>query len=103
MLSTVVLLATLSAFSSAHSDPRDAHAGLPKLVGGSKFKANFKRRSFLSDVVPSVVKGRSLVRVGPQLKARFTETCGPGVGNCDAGYCCSPAGYVKLLTTPNIC
>lgn len=89
MRSTVVLLATISALSSAHSDPRDVHAGLPKLVGGSKLMANLKRRNLFSDAVTS---GGGPVEAGPQLEARFTETCGPGVGNCDAGYCCSAAG-----------
>jgi hypothetical protein len=88
----VVLLATLSASSGAHSDPGDVHAALPKLVGGSKFIANLKGRSLITEAVPSVVKERGLVEAGPQLEARFTETCGPGVGACDAGYCCSPAG-----------
>lgn len=92
MWPTVVLLATLSALSIAHSDPQGAYAGLPKLVGGSKFLASLKGRSLLSDTIQSVVKERGLVKAGPQLKARFTETCGPGVGNCDAGYCCSAAG-----------
>jgi hypothetical protein len=92
MLPTFVLLATLSALGNAHSDPRDARARLPKLVGGSKFLASLKERSLLSETVPSVIKERGLVKTGPQLKARFTQTCGPGVGNCDAGYCCSAAG-----------
>jgi hypothetical protein len=92
MHSTIVLLATLSAFISAHSDPRDAYAGLPKLVGGRKFMANLKGRNVFSDAVPYLVKKNVPVEAEVQLEARFTQRCGSGVGNCDAGYCCSATG-----------
>jgi hypothetical protein len=92
MQSTVVLLATLSALSSAHPDPRDVHAVLPELVGGSKFMANLRSRNIFIDGALSPLKERGPVEAGPQLEARFTETCGPGVGNCDAAYCCSTEG-----------
>lgn len=92
MQSTVVLLATLSALSSAHPDPRDVHASLPELIGGSKFMANLRSRNIFIDEALSPLIQRGPVEAEPQLEARFTETCGPGVGNCDAGYCCSAEG-----------
>jgi hypothetical protein len=92
MRSTAVLLATLSALSSAHPDPRDVHAGLPELVGGSKFMSNLRSRNIFIDGALSPLKERDPVEAGPELEARFTETCGSGVGDCDAGYCCSAGG-----------
>lgn len=87
----IILLATILAFVRGHSDPRDGNAGLPKLVGGRKFMASLKGCN-IADAVPSVVQERVPIQLGAQLEARFTQNCGSGVGNCDAGYCCSSAG-----------
>jgi hypothetical protein len=92
MWSTIVLLGTLSALSSAHSDPRDVHVSLPEFVGGNKFMASLKGRNIFSDAVSSIVKEPVHVEAGGRLETRYTPTCGSDVGNCDAGYCCSAAG-----------
>jgi hypothetical protein len=92
MRAPIVLLAALSAVTSAHSDPQGIYARLPKLVGGAKFMANLKARNLFSEPLPAVVQGRAPVEAESLLEARVTNTCGQGVGSCDPGYCCSAAG-----------
>jgi hypothetical protein len=92
MRSATYLLATLCTLGYAHSDPRDVHAGMPKIMGGSKFMANLKARNIFANSTPAVVSGWGKAKAERHLEARATNTCGPGVGSCDAGYCCSAAG-----------
>ena len=92
MRSATYLLATLCTLGFAHPDPRDLHTGMPKIIGGSKFMANLKARNIFDDSAPAAVSGWAKEKVERHVETRATNNCGPGVGSCDAGYCCSAAG-----------
>lgn len=75
-------------------------AGLPRVVGGSRFLGNLKSRNVFSGAVgyqPHAVEAREPSHVEER---QTVTTCGPGVGSCQKGYCCSAAGYVVLLKSP---
>jgi hypothetical protein len=91
MRSFTLLLTTISTLVIADSEHGNGH-GLPKLVGGKKFMTNLKSRNMFTDAIPSLIEERGPVTPEKHIEARVTETCGPGVGNCDAGYCCSEYG-----------
>lgn len=93
MRSATLLLAALPALIHAHAEG-DVHIGLPKIMGGSKFLEKLKTRNIFAEAFgahPAAVQARSHAE-GAHIESRVATTCGSGVGNCDAGYCCSAAG-----------
>jgi hypothetical protein len=91
---TGILLGALASIASAHSDPREAHAGLPQIVGGRKFLSELKARNALPD---SLVRKAHVEERKPALGHAIEERqnndgqCGPGIGSCTSN-CCSSAG-----------
>lgn len=94
MRSTILVLVALSAIAAAHGN--DATAGLPKIMGGSKFLRNLKSRNVFTETFglePEALEARTPTPAETSfLEARAGETCGAGVGSCAAGLCCSSAG-----------
>lgn len=97
-LGTVVVGALLS-LTRAHDDPRELHAGVPKLLGARRFLSELKARNALPDAfavpteriaerqpVPDEILETLEERQGP------SGMCGPGLGTCPTTQCCSPAG-----------
>jgi hypothetical protein len=93
MRSAALLWAALPALVFAHAEG-DVHIGMPKVIGGSKFMAKLKSRNVFSGSFGAYggAFDAHAHAAGPRVEVRATETCGPGVGNCDAGYCCSQSG-----------
>jgi hypothetical protein len=93
MQSAIFLLALLASVIRAVNP----HGGLPKIMGGSRLNAALKnRRTFdftqARDSEAEFVKERSPVIAGTRTKNPRQGSCGPGVGSCPAGYCCSSDG-----------
>ncbi|KAF8865745.1 glycoside hydrolase/deacetylase [Acephala macrosclerotiorum] len=93
-LFVVGALASAALAHSSHEGP-----SMPKLLGGRKFLSTLKARNALPEVF-EVLEERVEERQEPHadvLEARqiggTDGQCGPGVGTCAAGYCCSPAGW----------
>ena len=91
---TTFVFGVLASIASAHTDPREAHVGIPKLVGGRKFLSELKARSALP--IPEAVADIHVEERQPPMGAGLEERqtsdgqCGPGIGSCTN--CCSPAG-----------
>jgi hypothetical protein len=97
MHSAIFLLALLASVISAPSEVGNSRNGLPKIMGGSRFNANLKNRNIFEytqarDFKAGPVRERSPVVAGTQTKHPRQQGCGPGVGSCPAGYCCSSDG-----------
>ena len=103
---TTLVAAAIASIASAHSDPRDVHAGIPKMLGGRKFLADLRRENALPEAL-RVEKREPVVEVEKreptvkfmdsveELEGRQVSTngqCGPQFGHCPAGQCCSAAG-----------
>ncbi|KAE9374828.1 carbohydrate esterase family 4 protein [Stipitochalara longipes BDJ] len=99
---TTLVAAALASTASAHSDPRDAHSGIPKMLGGRKFLAELRAKNALPAALmmekreekrePNVHVMRSV----EDLEERQISTngqCGPGLGHCPTGQCCSIEGW----------
>jgi hypothetical protein len=96
MQSAIVLSVLLASVILAHGDSGSPHYGLPRMMGGNKIKAalqsretfgNAPTRDFKADAVEG--QSQSIERtqaIGPR------QNCGPGVGSCGAGLCCSSDG-----------
>ncbi|KAE8450181.1 hypothetical protein EG329_006962 [Mollisiaceae sp. DMI_Dod_QoI] len=94
-------LLVIGAFASAalaHSHYEGP--SMPKLMGARKFLSTLKARTALPDAFAEK-EARVEERQSPHdsvLEPRqiggTDGQCGPGVGTCATGYCCSPAGYV---------
>lgn len=74
---------------------------MPKLLGGRKFLSTLKARNALPEAFTEPMGGIEK-RKEPHDTSNVLETrqiggtdgmCGPKVGTCSAGVCCSPAGY----------
>jgi hypothetical protein len=101
---TTLVVGALASIASAHSDPRDVHAGIPKMMGGRKFLAELRAKNALPE--PIRVEQRAEKRapiveemVEEGLMENLEERqinpdgmCGPGIGVCAASQCCSPEG-----------
>lgn len=91
---STILLGALASIASAHSDPREAHAGIPQIVGGRKFLSELKARAALSDapvVRAHVEQRRKSLEHGIEKRQNNDGQCGPGFGSCTSN-CCSAAG-----------
>ncbi|KAF1837299.1 glycoside hydrolase/deacetylase [Decorospora gaudefroyi] len=90
----IAAVAALTPFVSAHG-----HGGaVPNIVGLNP--RDLKARSLLSGTgakftgVDKLLKGRgNSARANPVKPRQDDRECGEGVGSCEAGMCCSPAGY----------
>jgi hypothetical protein len=87
-----LVVGALASIASAHSDPRDVHAGIPKMLGGRKFLAELKAK----DALPAPIQ---IEQSPPAMEAHVEERqinpdgmCGPGIGYCAETECCSPEG-----------
>src|SRR4051812_1717642 len=90
----------LASITSAHSDPREANAGIPQIVGGRKFLSELKARA----AVPGALVPNAHVESRERSSEHALEErqnndgqCGAGIGSCTTN-CCSAAGY-KLSRT----
>ncbi|RDW89567.1 hypothetical protein BP6252_01599 [Coleophoma cylindrospora] len=95
------LLGALATLVSAHSD----HAGepVPQMIGGKRFLAELRSQNPQIDaqIYSSITQKREVAsQAGANLEKR-DDLCGPGVGSCPTGQCCSPAGYCG--TTEEYC
>jgi hypothetical protein len=66
--------------------------GYPKVIGGTKSNFIPKSRSLDSSLKEAFVEKRAPTGLDTVLSSYITTTCGPNVGSCDDGYCCSLAG-----------
>lgn len=94
-----VVVSALVSLTRAHDDPREIHAGVPKLLGARQFLSELKARNALPDAfaVPTEhIEERQLLsdETVDTLEARQNSNgrCGPGLGTCATTECCSPAG-----------
>jgi hypothetical protein len=91
---TSILAGSLASLASAHSDPREAHSGVPKLMGGRSFLSYLRARNALPDLsaVADVEEREPPVYLEERQDAN--GRCGVGFGaSCAAGECCSPEGW----------
>lgn len=95
---STLVVGALASVGAAHSDPRDIHAGIPKMLGGRKLMAELRAENALPEALkmekrePVVQHMRSV----EELEERQISTngqCGPGFGHCPAGQCCSIEGW----------
>ncbi|KAH8683189.1 hypothetical protein BGZ60DRAFT_524529 [Tricladium varicosporioides] len=94
---TSIIVGGLAALASAHSDHREDHAGLPKLMGGRKFLSELKARgalpSALEDAAMLVEERQEPVESTLEVRQNANGRCGVGFGaKCTTG-CCSAAGF----------
>jgi hypothetical protein len=103
---TTLVVTAVASLAAAHSDPRDVHAGIPKMLGGRKFLAELKAKNSLPDALQMekrapapapVVDVEKRGEVEGELEKRQpgvdpTGQCGPGFGVCPTGQCCSIEG-----------
>ena len=99
---TTLIVGALASIATvaAHDDPRDIHAGIPKMLGARKFWADLRAKNALPDALKfekasPVVKEKR--KVDAELEPRQTGIdpsgqCGPGYGVCPTGQCCSIEG-----------
>ncbi|RDW70073.1 hypothetical protein BP5796_08470 [Coleophoma crateriformis] len=95
------LLGALATLVSAHSD----YAGepVPQMIGGKRFLAELRSQNPQIDaqIRSSITQKRDVEsQAGAKLEKR-DDLCGPGVGSCPTGQCCSPAGFCG--TTEEYC
>lgn len=92
-LSAAILAASLG-LALAHDD-NGQH--MPKLVGGRKFLSGFTARRQAASGDFGVAKRHHLsTSQRGDLKERQDDArCGPGIGSCAAGLCCSAEGCVS--------
>jgi peptidoglycan/xylan/chitin deacetylase (PgdA/CDA1 family) len=103
---STVVVGALAGAASAHSDPRDINAAMPKLLGGRKFLSEMRARHAIPAPAPEAhaEKRRTEPLSSPTIEQRSLPTssdgsCGPGVGYCTN--CCSPEGWCG--TTEDYC
>lgn len=99
---TTLVVAALASVAIAHSDPRDVHAGIPKMLGGRKFLAELRKKNMLPDALkiekkspapaPAVEKREQVEGELDERQIDPSGQCGPGYGYCPAGQCCSIEG-----------
>lgn len=98
-LSSTLLAASLG-LAFAHGDHNSQH--LPKILGGRKFLSELgarRKQASHENLIPRkhVTPAK---RQGSLEKRQDDENtdgrCGPGIGACATGYCCSAEGYVSL-------
>jgi len=88
------LVAALVGLATAHDSDGSHH--LPKILGGRKFLSEMRMRR--SAAVPEPIVNRKPLESphrgsGPRRRQDDEEPeCGPGVGSCAAGVCCSADG-----------
>lgn len=88
-----IILGTITTFVAAHANPRDGEVAVPKLFGGRKFLSNLRARDgHALGLTHAHLHQREPASLEAEIEAR-DNVCGPGVGSCSAGQCCSPAGY----------
>lgn len=91
-----LVVGALASIASAHSDPRDVHAGIPKMLGGRKFLAELRAKNALP--APVQIEQRAPIveeLVEEDLEERQINPngqCGPGLGYCPSTQCCSIEG-----------
>jgi hypothetical protein len=96
---TAAVVGALASLASAHNDPREVHAGIPKLVGARRFLSEMKA----SNAVPAALNLRAehnekrhleadenLTNLQP--RANSNKRCGPNLGTCVSTECCSADG-----------
>jgi hypothetical protein len=92
---TIVLFGALVSVASAHSGPREAHAGIPQIVGRRKFLSELKARAVLPGALiapKSQVEERTPgLEHGVEERQNDDGQCGAGKGSCTSN-CCSSAG-----------
>ncbi|KAK1751690.1 hypothetical protein QBC47DRAFT_433673 [Echria macrotheca] len=97
--------ASWAGLAAAHGDDH-GEQHLPKLLGARRFLADMKMRRAAGVQLPPVGPApqapsrQPVKRSGPgPLRKRQDDdentdgNCGPGIGSCSPGYCCSPEGW----------
>ncbi|KAK3937242.1 carbohydrate esterase, partial [Diplogelasinospora grovesii] len=110
-LSWCGLLATSLGLAAAHGNHDDNGQHVPRMLGGKKLLSDMKLRRALSGqesfagrrpLVDPVYKQQRRSISSGELEERQTGgtdgQCGPGVGSCASGYCCSPEGWCGKTT-----
>ncbi|KAL2258723.1 hypothetical protein VTK26DRAFT_7855 [Humicola hyalothermophila] len=92
------LLLALLAASTGLVFGHDGHAGqhVPKILGARRFLSELEaRRKAMSDQHAKVEREQLRVRKRDTLKQRQDDDaeCGPGIGSCAPGDCCSAEGW----------
>lgn len=92
-ITVAFVLGSLISATAAHSDSRDGNAALPKFMGARKLLSEMKARNALPHSLEAPIQAEKRQPTGAEnLEKRQEDRCGPGVGNCAATDCCSPAG-----------
>ena len=96
-------VAVLFGLAAAHGDHDGQH--IPKLLGGKRLLADLKARQGIAPHPRSFARAPLGPARGPdplhsrQIDDNIDGRCGPGVGSCATGYCCSSEGSVLSLST----
>ena len=94
--STLAAVAAIAPLVSAHGG-----MGLPKIAGINM--RDLKSRDLLANLEARIAEVKTAHAHENRLAARQDDRqCGPGVGNCAAGQCCSGAGCMVGLFTLEI-
>jgi len=90
------LVAAWLALVAGHGDHGGQH--IPKLVGGRRFLSDMRMRRAATVQGPTFAGAQDRSVKQPQLldnrqiDDNTDGKCGPGVGSCAPGYCCSAEG-----------
>jgi hypothetical protein len=87
-----LVVGALASLASAHSDPRDVHAGIPKMLGGKKFLAELRAKSALPAPVQIEQREAAVEEGLEERQINPNGQCGPGLGYCPSTQCCSIEG-----------
>lgn len=98
LLSAAAVLAASVGLAVAHNEHGGQH--VPKLVGGRKLMAALNRRHGAvasNDLLSRNAAASHKDHAGPKKRQDDISAdgrCGPGIGSCQVGYCCSAEGFV---------
>ncbi len=101
-LSSTILAASLGV-AFAHDSNHGQH--IPKLVGGRRLLAGLDSRGRPGPRERDTAKAPQFdTKDNGNLERRADQDtrCGPGVGSCPSGGCCSAEGYVSSCRSPDV-
>lgn len=92
-----LVVGALASLATAHSDPRDVHAGIPKMVGGRKFLAELKAKNALPEALQIEKRDvfeftENQIEGLEERQVNANGQCGKGFGKCPTTQCCSIEG-----------
>jgi hypothetical protein len=97
---TTLVVAAIASIAGAHSDPREVHAGIPKMLGELRaekalpeaLKVEKRKPDVQVEKREPVVEFMNSVEELEERQISTNGQCGPGFGHCPAGQCCSIEG-----------